>query len=51
MNLKEIDDDWRAGRNYFQKDSMQLLENWKSVPEKKKTSFLVNVRPDLSLEA
>jgi transposase-like protein len=51
MNLKEIDDDWRAGRNYFQKDSMQLLENWKSVPEKEKTSFLVNVRTDLSLEA
>jgi transposase-like protein len=51
MNLKEIDDDWRAGRNYFQKDSMQLLENWKRVFEKKKTSFLVNVRPDLSLEA
>ena len=51
MNLKEIDDDWRAGRNYFQKDSMQLLEDWKSDPEKEKTSFLVNVTSDLSLEA
>jgi transposase-like protein len=51
MNLKEIDDDWRAGRHYFQQDSMQLLKNWKSVPEKGKTSFLVNVITDLSLEA
>ena len=51
MNLKEIDDDWRAGRHYFQQDSMQMLKDWKSVPEKEKTSFLVNVRTDLSLEA
>ena len=51
MNLKEIDDDWRAGRHYFQQDSMQLLKNWKSVPEKGKTSFLVNLTTDLSLEA
>jgi transposase-like protein len=51
MNLKEIDDDWRAGRHYFQQDSMQLLKNWKSVHEKEKPSFLVNVTTDLSLEA
>jgi len=51
MNLKEIDDDWRAGRHYFQPDSMRLLKDWKSVPEKEKTSFLVNVTTDLSLEA
>ena len=51
MNLKEIDDDWRAGRNYFQHESMQMLKDLKSVPEKEKTSFLVNVMTDLSLEA
>jgi transposase-like protein len=51
MNLKEIDDDWRAGRNYFQHESMQLLKDLKSVPEKEKTSFLVNVMTELSLEA
>jgi len=51
MNLKEIDDDWRAGRYYFQHESMQLLKDLKSVPEKEKTSFLVNVMTDLSLEA
>ena len=51
MNLKEIDDDWRAGRHYFQLESMRLLKDWKSVPEKEKTSFLVNVTTDLSLEA
>jgi transposase-like protein len=51
MNLKEIDDDWRAGRHYFQQESMQLLKDWKNIPEKEKTSFLVNVTADLSLEA
>jgi len=51
MNLKEIDDDWRAGRHYFQLESMQLLKDWKNIPEKEKTSFLVNVTADLSLEA
>ena len=51
MNLKEIDDDWRAGRNYFQHESMQMLKDLKSVPEKEKTSFLVNVMTELSLEA
>jgi len=51
MNLKEIDDDWRAGRNYFQHESMQMLKDLKSVLEKEKTSFLVNVMTDLSLEA
>ena len=51
MNLKEIDDDWRAGRNYFQHESMQMLKDLKSVQEKEKTSFLVNVMTDLSLEA
>jgi len=35
-NLKEIDDDWRASRHYFQQESMQLLTDWKSVPEKEK---------------
>ena len=51
MNLKEIDDDWRAGQNYFQHESMQMLKDLKSVLEKEKTSFLVNVMTDLSLEA
>ena len=51
MILKEMDDDWRAGRHYFQQESMQLLKDWKSVPEKEKTSFLVNTAADLSLEA
>ena len=51
MNLKEIDNDWRAGRHYFQQDSMQMLKDWKSFLEKEKTSFLVNVTTDLSLEA
>ena len=51
MNLKEIDDDWQAGRNYFQLESMQLLKDWKKDSEKEKTSFLVNVTTDLSLEA
>jgi len=51
MNLKEIDDDWRAGRNYFHHESMQMLKDLKSVLEKEKTSFLVNVMTDLSLEA
>ena len=27
MNLKEIDDDWRAGRHYFQLESMRLLKD------------------------
>ncbi len=51
MLLIEIDDDWRVGRRYFQEDSMQLLKDWKNIPEKVKTSFLVNVAADLSLEA
>ena len=51
MILKEMDDDWRAGRHYFQQESMQLLKDWKSVPEKEKTSFFVNVTADLSSEA
>jgi transposase-like protein len=51
MNLKEIDDDWRAGRNYFQHESMQMLKDLKSVPEKEKTSFLTTWTTDLSLEA
>jgi len=51
MILKEMDDDWRAGRHYFQQESMQLLKDWKSVPEKEKTSFFVNVSADLSSEA
>ena len=51
MNLKEIDDDWRAGRHYFQQESMQLLKDGKNIPEKEKTSFLVNVTTDLSLGA
>ena len=50
MILKEMDDDWRAGRRYFQLESMQLLKDWKSVPEMEKTSFLVNAA-ELSLEA
>ena len=51
MILKEMDEDWRASRRYFQLESMQLLKDWKSVPEKEKTSFLVNTAADLSLEA
>jgi putative transposase len=51
MLLIEIDDDWRVGRRYFQEDSMELLKDWKSIPEKEKTSFLGNVAADLSLEA
>jgi len=31
--------------------SMQLLKDWKSVPEKEKTSFFVNVTADSSSEA
>jgi len=50
MILKEMDDDWRAGRRYFQLESMQFLKDWKSVPEMEKTSFLVNAA-ELSLEA
>jgi transposase-like protein len=51
MILKEMDEDWRASRRYFQLESMQLLKDWKCVPEKEKTSFLVNTAADLSLEA
>jgi hypothetical protein len=51
MNLKEIDDDWRAGRHYFQQESMQLLKDWIPVSEKEKTSFLATITTDLSLEA
>jgi len=51
MLLIEMDDDWRVGRRYFQEDSMQILKDWKTIPEKEKTSFLVNVAVDLPLEA
>ncbi|MCK4726626.1 MAG: transposase, partial [Anaerolineales bacterium] len=27
MNLKEKDNDWRAGRHYFQQESMQFLKD------------------------
>lgn len=51
MNLKEIDDDWRAGRHYFQQDSMQLLKDWELPSKNARRSFLATLRPDLSSEA
>ena len=51
MNLKEIDDDWRAGRHYFQKESMQLLKDWEEISEKETRSFLATITTDLSSEA
>ena len=51
MGLIEIDDNWRAGRRYFQIESMEVLKDWKKDSEKEKTSFLVDVIADFSLEA
>jgi transposase-like protein len=51
MILKEIDEDWRVGRHYFQQDSMQLLSEWKKIPEKEKTSFLSTITSEISSEA
>lgn len=51
MNLKEIDDDWRAGRRYFHQESMYLLKDWEKNSKKESVSFLSTVSTDLSSEA
>ena len=48
--LKEIDEDWRAGRHYFQLESMQLLKDWQPI-EKNSGSFLTTIACDVPSEA
>ncbi len=49
--LKEIVDDWRASRKYFQQESLELLNDWKKPLKKEPTSFISAITSDLSLES